>query len=123
MVYRSNMHGRRENPSIRIVPTLLGAALIAALPLVGCGGQPLVVETLPAAPSAVTVAPGRQLYRIKDGIKVSNTAAVTPKAWQRASVFCRTLGKNPREEQATQQWPPVRDFIFSCVPVPERDAR
>jgi hypothetical protein len=66
---------------------------------------------------------GRPLYSIKNGIQVADTGPVTAKAWKRAVAFCKEQDRQPREEQITQQWPPVRDFIFSCVPLPDRNFR
>ncbi len=95
----------------------IGAALIVSIGLCGCAAAPLAVVPLSRPDPRTGDPPGRPLYSIKDGIRVSNTGAVRPTSWKRATAFCKELGKQPREEQITQQWPAERDFVFSCVPL------
>jgi hypothetical protein len=94
-------------------------AFTASLMLWGCFARPLAVVPLNAPETQVGTA-GKQFYSIHDGIKPTNKSRVTPKAWKRAQAFCRGLGEVPQEELLTQQWPPIRDLVFSCVPVPAR---
>jgi hypothetical protein len=87
----------------------------AVLLLSGCFARPLAVVPLNSPETQVGGTAGKQLYSIHDGIKPTNKSRVTPKAWKRAQAFCKGLGEVPQEELLTQQWPPVRDLVFSCA--------
>jgi hypothetical protein len=95
-----------------------GLTVGAALLLGGCFARPLAVVPLNAPDTQAGGTASQQFYSIHDGIKPTNRSRVTPKAWKRAQAFCKGLGEVPQEELLTQQWPPVRDFVFSCVPAP-----
>jgi hypothetical protein len=95
-----------------------GLKVSAALLLGGCFARPLAVVPLNSPDTLAGGTASRQLYSIHDGIKPTNKSRITPKAWKRAQGFCKTLGEVPQEELLTQQWPPVRDLVFSCVPLP-----
>jgi hypothetical protein len=100
-----------------------GIALIASLQLLGCATRPLAVLPLAASARTDGSTASEPLYSIHNGIKPTNTSSITPKAWKRAQEFCKGFGKQPQEVQVGQQWPPVRDFVFSCVPPPDRNRR
>jgi hypothetical protein len=95
-----------------------GLTVSAALLLGGCFARPLAVVPLNAPDTQAGSTASNQLYSIHDGIKPTNASRVTPKAWKRAQAFCKGLGEVPQEELLTQQWPPVRDLVFSCVSPP-----
>lgn len=98
-------------------------ALVAALQMVGCASRPIAVVPLNSQGNGIAGAPSEPLYSIANGIKATNTTSITPKAWKRAQEFCKNLGKQPQDVQVGQQWPPVRDFVFACVPIPDRNRR
>ena len=100
-----------------------GIALIASLQLMGCAARPIAVVPLNSQRTGVEGAAGEQLYSIANGIKATNTTSIVPKAWKRAQEFCKSFGKQPQDVQVGQQWPPVRDLVFTCVPVPDRNRR